>query len=99
VRNEDCSVLIKNPKISFVDFIGSFLTGKLIQKAIAESEKFINCGLEMGGCDAAYVREDADIKQAVEDIADGAFFNSGQSCCGVQRILVQQNQKRLLGRW
>lgn len=44
----------------------------------------------MGGKDAAYVREDADPKWAAEEIADGAFFNAGQSCCAIERVYVHE---------
>ena len=54
----------------------------------AASGRFIGVGLELGGKDPAYVREDADIDSAVETLVDGAFFNSGQSCCGIERIYV-----------
>ena len=47
-------------------------------------------GLELGGCDPVYVRNDANLAHAVENIVDGAYFNSGQSCCGLQRIYVHE---------
>ena len=47
-------------------------------------------GLELGGKDAAYVRTDCDFAATVADVAEGAFYNAGQSCCGVERIYVQQ---------
>ena len=56
----------------------------------AASERFIGTGLELGGCDPAYVRHDADLAHAIENLVDGAFFNSGQSCCGIQRIYVHE---------
>jgi acyl-CoA reductase-like NAD-dependent aldehyde dehydrogenase len=57
-----------------------------VQRAIGT--RFINAGLELGGKDPAYVREDADLDFTVENLVDGAFFNSGQSCCGIERIYV-----------
>ena len=45
-------------------------------------------GLELGGCDPVYVRHDANLEHAIENIVDGAYFNSGQSCCGLQRVYV-----------
>jgi acyl-CoA reductase-like NAD-dependent aldehyde dehydrogenase len=54
----------------------------------AASRRFIATGLELGGKDPAYVRADADLAFAVENVVDGAFFNSGQSCCGIERIYV-----------
>ena len=53
--------------------------------------RFIATGLELGGKDPAYVRDDAPLQAAVENLVDGAFFNSGQSCCGVERIYVHQS--------
>jgi acyl-CoA reductase-like NAD-dependent aldehyde dehydrogenase len=54
----------------------------------AAAERFIGVGLELGGKDPAYVRRDADLDHAVSNLVDGAFFNSGQSCCGIERIYV-----------
>jgi len=64
--------------------------GRAVQRAAAA--RFIGVGLELGGCDPAYVREDADLAHAVENLVDGAFFNSGQSCCGIQRIYVHRRR-------
>jgi acyl-CoA reductase-like NAD-dependent aldehyde dehydrogenase len=55
------------------------------------AERFIGVGLELGGCDPVYVRHDADLAHAIENIVDGAYFNSGQSCCGMQRIYVHES--------
>jgi len=60
-----------------------------VQRAAAE--RFIGVGLELGGCDPVYVRADADLPHAIENIVDGAYFNSGQSCCGLQRIYVHES--------
>src|SRR5262249_37802329 len=54
------------------------------------SGRFIGVGLELGGKDPAYVRADADLAHAVANVVDGAFYNSGQSCCGVERIYVDE---------
>jgi acyl-CoA reductase-like NAD-dependent aldehyde dehydrogenase len=54
----------------------------------ATAAGFATCGLELGGKDPAYVRADADLAHAVESLTDGAFFNAGQSCCGIKRIYV-----------
>ena len=56
----------------------------------AAAERFIGTGLELGGCDPAYVRHDANLAHAIENLVDGAYFNSGQSCCGIQRIYVHE---------
>ena len=50
--------------------------------------RFINAGLELGGKDPAYVRKDCNLQHAIENLADGSFYNSGQSCCGIERIYV-----------
>ena len=60
-----------------------------MQRAV--QEKFIAMGLELGGKDPAYVRADADFDHAVENVVDGAFFNSGQSCCGIERVYVDES--------
>lgn len=80
--------LIRAPEIDFVSFTGSVAGGRMAEQAAAG--RFIGVGLELGGNDPAYVRADADIGHAVETLVDGAFFNSGQSCCGIQRIYVAQ---------
>jgi acyl-CoA reductase-like NAD-dependent aldehyde dehydrogenase len=78
--------LIADPGIDFVAFTGSVAAGRRVQQAAAH--RFIGCGLELGGKDPAYVRPDADLDHAVRELVDGAFFNSGQSCCGIERIYV-----------
>src|SRR3546814_9180246 len=72
-----------------VNFTGSVEAGKAIERAAAG--QFIGVGLELGGKDPAYVRADADLAYAVENTVDGAFFNSGQSCCGIERIYVHES--------
>jgi acyl-CoA reductase-like NAD-dependent aldehyde dehydrogenase len=79
---------IRDPRVDFVAFTGSVAGGHAVQHAAAD--RFIGTGLELGGCDPAYVRHDADLAHAVENLVDGAFFNSGQSCCGIQRIYVHE---------
>lgn len=80
--------LVQAPKIKFVSFTGSVSGGKAIELAAAGLFKPV--ALELGGKDAAYVRSDADVINAADDLADGAFFNSGQSCCGIERIYVHE---------
>lgn len=80
--------LVAAPQIDFVAFTGSVAGGHAVQQAA--STRFIGVGLELGGKDPAYVREDADLASAVENLVDGAFFNSGQSCCGIERIYVHR---------
>ncbi len=79
--------LLKLP-INGVFFTGSYATGVKIAKAAAE--KLIKVQLELGGKDPAYIAEDADPKAAAEATADGAMYNTGQSCCSVERIYVHQ---------
>jgi len=78
--------LIKAPDVDFVAFTGSVPGGAMVENAA--SGRFIGVGLELGGKDPAYVRADANLGHAVENLVDGAFFNSGQSCCGIERIYV-----------
>ena len=80
--------VIADPRIAYVAFTGSVPGGRAVQQAAAA--RFIGTGLELGGKDPAYVRADADLKFAVENLVDGAYFNSGQSCCGIERIYVQK---------
>lgn len=82
--------IIADQRIDFVAFTGSVAGGHAVQ--LAASQRFIATGLELGGKDPAYVCADADVENAVENLVDGAMFNSGQSCCGVERIYVHQSQ-------
>jgi acyl-CoA reductase-like NAD-dependent aldehyde dehydrogenase len=82
--------LIAGPGVDFVAFTGSVAAGRRVQRAAA-AHRFIGCGLELGGKDPAYVRADADLDHAVAGLVDGSFFNSGQSCCGIERIYVQRD--------
>lgn len=86
LSHEQVAQVIADTRISYVAFTGSVKGGKAIQKAVGG--RFISAGLELGGKDPAYVREDAQLEQAIENLVDGAFFNAGQSCCGVERIYV-----------
>ncbi len=84
--HEDTDRIVRDPRIDFVAFTGSVAGGHAVQRAA--SSRFIGTGLELGGCDPVYVRHDANLAHAVENIVDGAYFNSGQSCCGLQRVYV-----------
>ncbi len=86
LSHDDTQRVIRSPHIHFVCFTGSVAGGVAVEQAAAG--RFIGMGLELGGNDPAYVRADANVNHAVETIVDGAFFNSGQSCCGIQRIYV-----------
>ncbi len=80
--------MIASPMVDFVAFTGSVAGGHAVQKAA--SDRFIGTGLELGGKDPGYVRPDADLAHAVENLVDGAMFNSGQSCCGIERIYAHE---------
>ena len=81
--------LVRRPGVDFVAFTGSVEGGHAVQSAA--SERFIGTGLELGGKDPAYVAPDASLPEAARDLADGAFFNAGQSCCGIERIYVHRS--------
>lgn len=80
--------LIARRSFGFVNFTGSVRGGQAIERAAAGT--FTATGLELGGKDPGYVREDADLDAAVEGLMDGAMFNSGQCCCGIERIYVHE---------
>lgn len=88
----DTEKAIRAGLMDFVAFTGSVAGGRAIQRAVGECEagRFPGIGLELGGKDPAYVRADANLAHAVENLVDGAFFNSGQSCCGIERIYVDR---------
>jgi acyl-CoA reductase-like NAD-dependent aldehyde dehydrogenase len=75
--------------VDHCNFTGSVTGGRSIEKAAAGT--FTSLGLELGGKDPAYVRADANLPHAIENIVDGAFFNSGQCCCGIERIYVHES--------
>ena len=76
--------LIRHKLVSHVQYNGSVEGGRAILAYI--NDRFIDTTMELGGCDSALVRPDADLDMAAVELVDGAFFNSGQCCCGVQRI-------------
>jgi acyl-CoA reductase-like NAD-dependent aldehyde dehydrogenase len=86
--HEQVAKVIRDPRIAFVAFTGSVGGGQAVQRAAAG--RFIGTGLELGGKDPAYVRADADLSSTIENLVDGAYFNSGQSCCGIERIYVHR---------
>ncbi len=89
LSHSDTESIIKSPDIDYVAFTGSVAGGEMVERA--SSGRFIGVGLELGGKDAAYVRADADLDYAVETCIDGAYFNSGQSCCGIERIYAAES--------
>jgi len=84
------SRLMSDSRVANVCFTGSVAGGRAVMQATANG--FATAGLELGGKDPAYVRHDANLEQAIESLTDGAFYNSGQSCCGIKRIYVAENK-------
>ena len=80
--------LIQQP-IDGVFFTGSYATGKRIAHELGP--RMVKLQLELGGKDPIYVREDVDVAAAAASLADGAMYNTGQSCCSVERIYVHQS--------
>jgi acyl-CoA reductase-like NAD-dependent aldehyde dehydrogenase len=81
--------LLGSGLVDHVNFTGSVAGGRAIEKALAGT--FASLGLELGGKDPAYVRADADLNYAVENLVDGAFYNAGQCCCGIERVYVHES--------
>jgi len=73
---------------NFINFTGSVEGGRAIERAAAGT--FTGLGLELGGKDPGYVMEDAGLDAAVDVLMDGATYNSGQCCCGIERIYVHE---------
>ena len=86
LSHEDTLKLIGSGQIDQVCFTGSVASGRAIEQAAAGT--FAGVGLELGGKDPAYVRSDVDLTHAIENLVDGSYFNSGQCCCGIERIYV-----------
>ncbi len=86
--HQTTSDLIAAKSFGFVNFTGSVGGGRSMEKAAAGT--FTGVGLELGGKDPGYVCDDADIDAAVDTLIDGAMFNSGQCCCGIERIYVAE---------
>lgn len=87
--HDTTSQLIAERSFGFVNFTGSVGGGKAMEKAAAGT--FTGVGLELGGKDPGYVMEDADLDAAVDTLIDGAMFNAGQCCCGIERIYVVES--------
>ncbi len=86
MTHDSCEKLLGSGHINYVNFTGSVQGGRNIEKAIAGT--FGGCGLELGGKDPALVLDDCDFDFTVANLVDGAFYNSGQCCCGIERIYV-----------
>uniref|UniRef100_UPI0040472CDE aldehyde dehydrogenase family protein n=1 Tax=Yoonia sp. TaxID=2212373 RepID=UPI0040472CDE len=87
--HQTTSALIGARAFDFVNFTGSVGGGKAIETAAAGT--FTGIGLELGGKDPGYVMDDADLDAAVDTLIDGAMFNAGQCCCGIERIYVHES--------
>ena len=87
--HDTTSDLIAHRAFDFVNFTGSVGGGKAMERAAAGT--FTGIGLELGGKDPGYVMDNADLDAAVETLIDGAMFNSGQCCCGIERIYVHES--------
>jgi len=81
------AALVRQP-VDGIFFTGSYATGAKI--AAAAGRRMVKVQLELGGKDPVYVCEDVDVKAAAAGVADGAFYNTGQSCCSVERIYVHE---------
>ncbi|KAL4965304.1 aldehyde dehydrogenase family protein [Aspergillus stella-maris] len=81
--------VVKIPQIKLVSFVGSTQGGLRLREATAG--RILPLNLELGGNDPAYVRPDADLAYTAAQIVDGAVFNSGQSCCAIERVYVHAN--------
>lgn len=86
--HEQTTKLLGSGLVNHVNFTGSVEGGKSIERAAAGT--FTTMGLELGGKDPAYVRADVNLDHAIENLVDGAFYNSGQCCCGIERIYVHE---------
>ena len=89
LSHEETARLLQSGLVDHATFTGSVGGGKAIERAAAGSLTTLT--LELGGKDPAYVREDADLPGTVESLVDGSFYNSGQSCCGIERIYVHES--------
>ena len=89
-------LLIQKRSFGFVNFTGSVGGGQAMERAAAGT--FTPLGLELGGKDPGYVREDANVDAAIDTLMDGAMYNAGQCCCGIERIYVHEKPLRPLCR-
>jgi len=86
MSHEQAEKLIGSGRIDHVNFTGSVSGARAVERAVGGT--FASTGFELGGKDPAYVRADAKLDHAIENLVDGSFYNSGQSCCGIERIYV-----------
>jgi acyl-CoA reductase-like NAD-dependent aldehyde dehydrogenase len=92
LTHEQTAGIVSGGHVDQVNFTGSVAGGQAMEVAAAGT--FAGLGLELGGKDPAYVRPDCNLKQTIESLVDGAFFNSGQSCCAIERIYVHRDVYR-----
>ena len=85
----DVAQVIEDARINFVAFTGSVDGGHAVQQVA--SKRFVGTGMELGGKDPAYVRSDVNLEHAIANVVDGAMFNSGQSCCAIERVYVHRD--------
>lgn len=81
--------IVNHPDINKIAFTGSTEVGKIIQRAIAGTNK--KATLELGGKAANIIFDDAPLDQAVEGVINGIFFNQGHVCCAGSRLYVQES--------
>ncbi|GGH49924.1 aldehyde dehydrogenase family protein [Frigidibacter albus] len=87
--HDTTEALIAARAFNFINFTGSVAGGAAMERAAAGT--FTGLGLELGGKDPGYVAADADLDAAVDSLMDGAMFNAGQCCCGIERIYVHES--------
>lgn len=91
LSHDTAATVMRHEAVRRVCFTGSVHGGRAVQRSVAAGEGFAGTALELGGKDPAYVRADADLAVSVPGIADGAFFNAGQSCCSLERVYVDES--------
>ncbi len=89
LSHDTTSALIAGRAFNLVNFTGSVGGGQAMERAAAGT--FTAVSTELGGKDPGYVRADADVQAAADTLIDGAMFNSGQCCCGIERIYVHES--------
>ena len=89
INHQVAQQLITQRAFDYINFTGSVAGGAAIERAAAGT--FVNVATELGGKDPGYVMEDAPLDTAVETLIDAAMFNSGQCCCGIERIYVHRS--------
>ena len=88
------AAIVNHPDINKIAFTGSTNVGKIIQRAIAGTDKKVT--LELGGKAANIIFDDAPLDQAVEGIINGIFFNQGHVCCAGSRLFVQESVYKIV---